>query len=461
MGADQAAEQAASSRSSPLGLCELFAREEELWELKAAVTCICFAREGFSGLSYNLLAVGAMDGSIVIHTCPKTKMEVAMLRDDEGVHDASTTQEEDLDKDAAGELDGSQTHMKTLLHSRLGGHEKAVTSMAFLERVNADARTVRLVTTSADGSLVVWCVDSSEKLVTLSVGAPLCAAVSLPGKEFLWANTSNSIIQVGLQDGNLRSTLEYGSTLEVESELSTLSFDGTSCFLLAGSADGGLHAFEASSDGSKPLRFLFAERLAGSASRVTSIVNAPKVAGSSDSPTPQRRLVVAFDLQVALVSCIYGVSDKGLPEGILEGFKVLRLLQLAESAPACNWWRPQVSCSSSGPAGHLFVGSNSGDVRVFSLKDGTEQSLLSSKAAEPTSNPLTAVFTAPPRVGVATTVATTSPQDTLLATGDALGRVALWRCRVDDSDRCVGIGETSQSEELHQAAKLRRRRSVM
>ncbi|EER20303.1 myosin F, putative [Perkinsus marinus ATCC 50983] len=121
---------------------------QEIQDSETAVTCIAFGQEKLHR-SHILLAAASKDGTVVVYRCYRTEMELARLDPSDFPND-----------DASEARQEAAPGAKVVLHSRLVGHSRAITSMFF----NLLEDTI--VTTSIDKSVRFWMVDTGEMLKT-------------------------------------------------------------------------------------------------------------------------------------------------------------------------------------------------------------------------------------------------------------------------------------------------------
>jgi len=266
------------------------------------------------------------------------------------------------------------------VHARLIGHTRAITSIFF--NVLED----QLVTTSIDKSARFWDVQSGEMLKVFTDSAPVPVACFLPfnANVFVAANSNAVLRLVNVQNGLVLQKLK------VETEVRALQFDETANFLLAGTKNGSIHVLETTDQ--HTLRFKFKQHL--SRGGVTHITFVKK---NAENPNPCL-LVNTADSSLSIVDCTYS------PPGVLSNLTVRHRVKVAHSL------LPLKNCYSPNGTGYLISGSEDKEVYIYALGKGAEYKLQLLKHHEV------------PVVAVAL-----NEQDTLLASGDSLGRIVLWR----------------------------------
>ncbi|KAF4705085.1 hypothetical protein FOZ63_012578, partial [Perkinsus olseni] len=361
---------------------------QEIQDSETAVTCIAFGQEKLHR-SHILLAAASKDGTVVIYRCYRTEMELARL-------DPSDFPNDDASSDRQ-EAPGA----KVVLHSRLVGHSRAITSMFF----NLLEDTI--VTTSIDKSVRFWMVDTGEMLKVFTDSSPVPVACFLPfnPQVFVAANSNAVLRLVNVQNGLVLQKLK------VETEVRCLRFDDTGLFLLAGTKNGAIHVLEASDSANLKFKFKFQLSRAG----ITCITFVSAAHGN-----PPMLLVNTSDSNVNVIDCTYGP-----PPGVLTNLTVRHRLRVAHSL------LPIKSCYSPSEMGYCISGSEDKGVYIYSLaKTGNyRMSILHHHTV--------------PVVAVAT-----NQQDTLLASADSLGKIVLWR-RVDFSHLESASGGASSSSHHH------------
>ena len=347
---------------------------QELQDGESAVTCICFGQEKIHK-GYILLAAASKDGTVVIYRCYRTEMERLSLNEAEFPRE---------DPQAANGPAPSE-HGNIVVHCRLTGHTRAITSLFFslLEDM--------VVTTSIDKSVRFWNADTGEMLKVFTDSSPVPVACFLPFNPsvFVAANSNAVLRLVNATNGMVLQKLK------VEAEVRALKFDDTGLFLLAGTKNGSVHVLEACDNAT--LRFKFKLQLArGSVTCITFV--------SARNGQPPCLLVNSSDSSVTIVDCVYGP-----PGSVLINLNVRHRVKVAHSL------LPLKCCFSSSDQGYLISGSEDKGVYVFSLAKGSNYKM---QVLNHHQVPVVAV--------------TTNQQDTLLASADSLGRIVLWR-RLDFS----------------------------
>lgn len=178
--------------------------------------------------------------------------------------------------------------------------------------------------------------------------------------------------------------------LKVAHEVRALKFDDTGLFLLAGTKAGSMHVFEATDSSSLMFKFQI-ELSNGSVSCITFVP-----AAHQNRPF---LLVNTSDSSVTIVDCIYEP-----PSGVLTNLSVRHHVTVAHSL------LPIKSCYSPSEGGFLISGSEDNEVYICSLACGSNYKVEHLRHHEA------------PVVAVAV-----NKGDTLLASGDAHGRIVLWR----------------------------------
>ena len=346
---------------------------QELQDGESAVTCICFGQEKIHR-AYILLAAASKDGTVVIYRCYRTEMERLALNEAEFPRE-----------DPASSNPHPSEHGNIVVHCRLTGHTRAITSLFFslLEDM--------VVTTSIDKSVRFWNADSGEMLKVFTDSSPVPVACFLPFNPsvFVAANSNAVLRLVNASNGMVLQKLK------VEAEVRALKFDDTGLFLLAGTKNGSVHVLEACDNAT--LRFKFKLQLArGGITCITFV--------SAQGGQPPCLLVNSSDSSVTIVDCIYGP-----PGSVLINLNVRHRVKVAHSL------LPLKCCYSTSDQGYLVSGSEDKGVYVFSLGKGTNYRM---QVLNHHQVPVVAV--------------STNQQDTLLASADSLGRIVLWR-RLDFS----------------------------
>ena len=345
---------------------------QELQDGESAVTCICFGQEK-AHRAYILLAAASKDGTVVIYRCYRTEMERLALN------------EADFPKSDEDSSIHPSEHGNIVVHCRLTGHTRAITSLFFslLEDM--------LVTTSIDKSVRFWSADSGEMLKVFTDSSPVPVACFLPFNPsvFVAANSNAVLRLVNATNGMVLQKLK------VEAEVRALKFDDTGLFLLAGTKNGSIHVLEACDNAT--LRFKFKLQLArGGITCITFV--------SASQNQPPCLLVNSSDSSVTIVDCVYGP-----PGSVLINLNVRHRVKVAHSL------LPLKCCYSSSDQGYLVSGSEDKGVYVFSLGKNSNYKM---QVLNHHQVPVVAV--------------STNLQDTLLASADSLGRIVLWR-RLDFS----------------------------
>jgi len=345
---------------------------QELQDSESAVTCITFGQERLHR-AYILLATASKDGNVVVYRCYRTEMEIAALSDHDLAHD----------DDAPGAPPAD--HSNIGVHSRLVGHARAITSIFF------SLLEDQLVTTSIDKSVRFWNIDTGEMLKVFTDSSPVPVATFLPfnPQVFVAANSNAVLRLVNVSNGMVLQKLK------VETEVRALKFDDTGTFLLAGTKSGSIHVLEASD--SNTLKFKFKVQLARGG--VTCITFVPATCGQ-----PACLLVNTSDSSATIIDCTYGP-----PAGMLTNLSVRHRVRVAHSL------LPLKCCYSPSGQGYLISGSEDKDVYIYNLGKGANYKMQYLKHHQV------------PVVAVAVNL-----QDTLLASADSLGRIAMWR-RMDFS----------------------------
>jgi WD40 repeat protein len=344
---------------------------QELQDGESAVTCICFGQEKIHK-GYILLAAASKDGNVVIYRCYRTELERLSL------NEAEFPKEEN-------QAPPPSEHGNIVVHCRLTGHTRAITSLFFslLEDM--------VVTTSIDKSVRFWNADTGEMLKVFTDSSPVPVACFLPFNPsvFVAANSNAVLRLVNATNGMVLQKLK------VEAEVRALKFDDTGLFLLAGTKNGSVHVLEACDNAT--LRFKFKLQLArGGITCITFV--------SAKENQPPCLLVNSSDSTVTIVDCIYGP-----PGSTLINLNVRHRVKVAHSL------LPLKCCFSPSDQGYLVSGSEDKGVYVFSLAKGSNYKMQVLNHHQV------------PVVAVAC-----NSQDTLLASADSLGRIVLWR-RLDFS----------------------------
>ena len=334
---------------------------------ESPVTCVCFGQDR-AYRTYVLLATAMKSGYVMTFRCYHTELEMRMLP-----HFLPTK-----------ETPWPPALPDVQLHSRLDGHEHAVTSMTF--HVGED----QLLTTSIDRTLRIWHVDSGSLLKTFSDSSPVTTALYLP--------LNPAVCVVANSDRILRlvnvSACEVVHKLLMLSEVRALTFDDTGCFLFAGTSDGDVLVLEAT--GQPSLRICFTEKL--SARPISCITFVQAAHGFAP-----RLLLSSADSSVRTIDINY---DSG---------------PISLSVRHCNevahTLLPLKSCYSNSGGGFLISASEDAGVYIYSMSghkrhrvndDDDRQMILREHHC--------------PVVAVAV-----NKLDTLIASADSLGRVLLWR----------------------------------
>eukprot|EP00927_Polykrikos_kofoidii_P000010 TRINITY_DN10006_c0_g1_i1.p1 TRINITY_DN10006_c0_g1~~TRINITY_DN10006_c0_g1_i1.p1 ORF type:complete len:610 (+),score=97.64 TRINITY_DN10006_c0_g1_i1:45-1874(+) len=340
---------------------------QELQESQSAVTCVCFGQEHLHR-AYILLVTASKDGKATVYRCYRTEMEIAMLLDEEFPHDQ---------RGIYDSPPGDDTNV--VVHSRLVGHSRAITSIFF------NLFEDQLVTTSIDKSIRVWHVDTGRILRVLQQGAPVAVAALLPfSPHGFVAASSDALTLVHVQSGEM---LQY---LRVDARVRALKFDDTGLFLLAGTKNGSIHVLEASD--STTLKFNFKVHVSrGGVTCITFV--------AANYGQPPCLLVNTSDSSASIIDCTYGP-----PAGVLTNLTVRQRVHVSHSM------LPLRCCYSPSDRGFLISGSEDNKVHIVSLAKGLNYRAQCMKHHE-----------AP------VVVVSVNLQDTLLASADCLGRLVLWR----------------------------------
>jgi WD40 repeat protein len=346
---------------------------QELQDGESAITCIAFGQEKIHR-AYVLLAAASKDGTVVIYRCYRTEMERLSL------NEAEFPKEDPSSANITGSDYGN-----IVVHCRLTGHTRAITSLFFslLEDM--------VVTTSIDKSVRFWNADTGEMLKVFTDSSPVPVACFLPFNPsvFVAANSNAVLRLVNATNGMVLQKLK------VEAEVRALKFDDTGLFLMAGTKNGSIHVLEACDNAT--LRFKFKMQLARGG--ITSITFVGAANGQ-----PPCLLVNSSDSSISIVDCIYGN-----PGNSLINLNVRHRVKIAHSL------LPLKSCFSPSDQGFLVSGSEDKGVYVFSLAKGANYKMHVLHHHQ---------------VPVVATAC--NQQDTLLASADSLGRIVLWR-RLDFS----------------------------
>ena len=353
---------------------------QELQDGESAITCIAFGQEKIHR-AYVLLAAASKDGTVVIYRCYRTEMERL------SINEAEFPREDPAMSSASGSDYGN-----IVVHCRLTGHTRAITSLFFslLEDM--------VVTTSIDKSVRFWNADSGEMLKVFTDSSPVPVACFLPFNPsvFVAANSNAVLRLVNATNGMVLQKLK------VEAEVRALKFDDTGLFLIAGTKNGSVHVLEACDNAT--LRFKFKMQLArGGITSITFV--------SAANGHPPCLLVNASDSSVSIVDCMYAN-----PGNSLINLNVRHRVKIAHSL------LPLKSCYSPSDLGYLITGSEDKGVYAFSLAKGANYKMHVLHHHQV------------PVVAVAC-----NQQDTLLASADSLGRIVLWR-RLDFS-HLGGVGQ--------------------
>lgn len=346
---------------------------QELQDGESAVTCIVFGQEKIHR-GYILLAAASKDGTVVIYRCYRTEMERLALNEAEFPKE-----------DPSASAPPASDYGNIVVHCRLTGHTRAITSLFFslLEDM--------IVTTSIDKSVRFWNADTGEMLKVFTDSSPVPVACFLPFNPsvFVAANSNAVLRLVNATNGMVLQKLK------VEAEVRALKFDDTGLFLMAGTKNGSVHVLEACDNAT--LRFKFKMQLArGGITSITFV--------AAQNGNPPCLLVNASDSSVTIVDCVYGH-----PGNTLINLNVRHRVKVAHSL------LPLKSCFSSSDGGYLISGSEDKGVYTFSLAKGANYKMHVLNHHQV------------PVVAVAS-----NQQDTLLASADSLGRIVLWR-RLDFS----------------------------
>lgn len=347
---------------------------QELQHSNAAITCLCFGQQT-RHRAYVLLAAASCDGMVAIYRSYRTEMEAAMLPCVDFHDGYCSSRPEPAD------------HAYITLHSRLVGHTHPVTT-AFFNQLGD-----QLVTASVDKTIRFWDVAHGKMLRVFVASSAVTAAVLLPlHTQALVAATSGVPVLrlIDAQRGHELRALRFESTVQA------LAVDRTCRHLLAGTTRGDVHVLEVSYTGGLDLRF----GAKVTPFEVSCIRFIPRIRGR-----PAQILVGTSASSLVTADCDYGTT------GALLNLVVRHSVQVAPS-PA------RVSCCySESDHGYVLAGSETGDICISpllkSFPSNEEPWLLKHH-------------------GAATLAVTVNLQDTLLASGDASGRIVFWR-RLDCS----------------------------
>jgi len=339
---------------------------QELQETESAVTCLSFGQERHHR-GYVLLATGAKDGSVTVYRCYRTEMELSILKD----VDFRTNEAQPV----------PQEHSNIAIHSRMTGHQRAVTSLFF------NLLEDQVVTTSIDKSVRFWNVDTGEMLKVFTDSSPALVAAFLPFNPsvFVAANANAVLRLVNVQNGIVVQKLK------VESEVRALKFDDTGLFCLAGTKNGAIHVLEASD--SNTLKFKFKNHLSrGAVTWITFV-------GSNSPDSNPCLLVNSCDSHITIIDCIYGP-----PQGVLTNLAVRQRVKVAHSL------LPLRNCFSVYGGGFLISASEDRDIYICSLAKSANYKMHYLKHHNA------------PVLAVAV-----NALDTLIASADSIGNIVLWR----------------------------------
>ena len=355
---------------------------QELQDGESAVTCIAFGQEKIHR-SYILLAAASKDGTVVVYRCYRTEVERY------SVNEAEFPKE-----DPSASVQNPSDYGNIVVHCRLTGHTRAITSLFFslLEDM--------IVTTSIDKSVRFWNADTGEMLKVFTDSSPVPVACFLPFNPsvFVAANSNAVLRLVNATNGTVLQKLK------VEAEVRALKFDDTGLFLMAGTKNGSIHVLEACDNST--LRFKFKLQLSRGGITCIAFV-------SAQNSQPPCLLVNSSDSSVTIVDCMYGA-----PGNVLINLNVRHRVKVAHSL------LPLKCCFSPSDNGYLISGSEDKGVYVFSLSKASNYKMQLLQHHQV------------PVVAVASNL-----QDTLLASADSLGRIVLWR-RLDFTH--LGGGVTYQ-----------------
>eukprot|EP00923_Selenidium_pygospionis_P051384 GHVN01089204.1.p1 GENE.GHVN01089204.1~~GHVN01089204.1.p1 ORF type:complete len:1366 (+),score=163.96 GHVN01089204.1:999-5096(+) len=333
---------------------------------ESAVTCIAFGQEKMH-TRFVLLAVAAKDGTVVVYRVYRTEIEVELLKTQPLSQSLKDSNEPEPQSDGAVEI-----------HQKLFGHQRAITSLFF------NLLEDRLVTTSIDGSVRIWDVESGEMVRIFTDSAAALFAAFLPfNPALIVASNANSVLRFfNVENGHVIQKLK------LESQVRTICFDDSGLFCLAGTRHGTIHVLEAFDATSTRFKFKF--NLTKAAITCIEFVR---------STTPDAHpclLVNATDNYVAVVDCMYGP-----PSGELTNLLVRYRIKIEQI------YLPLRCCHSPAAGGWLITGSEGSEVIVHSLRSKARAALKYHK------HPVLCVAI--------------NQQSTLLASADSSGLTVLWR----------------------------------
>jgi len=351
---------------------------QEFHTSESAVCCMCFGDERFHK-SYVLLAAGFEDGHAVLYRCYRTEMERSMLLSERQL--PITLPLEELNAfvamtpraDGGAPLSPTQPG-KIAVHSSLLGHAGGVTSIFFGPMEDTVA------TLSMDNSLRLWDVDTGGLLQVFTDTCAFEAGAFVPlRQELLVAVNARGLLRV--IDTTTGATVQR---LRLSVGARALAFDATGEYLFAGCEDGSVHTF----DGSAAAAFRRVSNVAVAQEEIQSM------ASVSEAPDADigRRLVVRTAASICVLQCDY--RQGGAPRLL-----VLRRLPV------------DVGKTFFSPSGLAVCCTEDDEFKlvVKSLQDGSSTDLpLSQRHAR-------------------VRAAGANKQNTMIASGDALGRIVLWR----------------------------------
>lgn len=349
---------------------------QEVQSAESAVSCLCFGQE--RSRSYVLLAVASDDGSAVIFRCPRTEMERAMVLNESQFPISPRFTPSSF----FGSGDGTFVASSAIaVHTHLKGHANAISSVFF-----SPSEDMLVTISSEEMSARFWDVDSGEMLQLVRDIRPLQAAMFLPLQPdvFLVGNSSGSLRLIDIRSGTVLQKVKAGSSI------SALASDATGSFVLAGSSSGSIYILASSGQGVLALQSEFL--VIGEAVIGLSLVR-------PHDRTPAY-LLATTESSVCIIDFIYAWSTTS----------VLNLAVRERLQPAFDCHAGLRCCCSPSGGGHVLCSAEDVDIHVHSLSGSCSSKVLRLKRHQA---PVRAV--------------TTNLQDTLIASGDALGRIVLWR----------------------------------
>jgi WD40 repeat protein len=251
-----------------------------------------------------------------------------------------------------------------------------------------------LVTTSEDKSVIVWKVESGEKIVQYNrKEAVLCGCFMPNAPEAIVSFCRGGKLAVThMQDGKVFQTKS------VTHDVTSLAADDTGNYIFGGTAAGCLTVFQCAPENT--LNEVFTIEL-GSKDPISSIVFIP---GSPDQEKPPRLLVNHMGKKITIADCDYS-------DGNFKCIGQTQTIATPKTRGAATMRLPMKSCLLPHGSGHIAI--PAGDKQIMVLEMPKETGLQ--KVCE------VAGGNAP------VCVVAGNKQETMMASGALDGQIVIWR----------------------------------